>query len=90
MSSATANATRFTRIAVEVNLPAARIVLNNPPLNVIDVAMMVGAAVLGHAYPAVTIRGVAEGGEGDPTGRDSGGDQHVDLLIAQRLVQIRG
>ena len=40
MSSATANATRFTRIAVEVNLPAARIVLNNPPLNVIDVAMM--------------------------------------------------
>jgi hypothetical protein len=55
-----------------------------------DVAMMVGAAVLGHAYPAVTIRGVAEGGEGDPGGRDSGGDQRVDLLIARLLVQICG
>ena len=32
--------TGFTRIAVEVNPPAARIVLNNPPLNVIDIAMM--------------------------------------------------
>ena len=30
----------FTRIAVEVQPPAARIVLKNPPLNVIDVAMM--------------------------------------------------
>ncbi len=39
MSSATAS-TSFTRITVEVDPPAARIVLNNPPLNVIDIAMM--------------------------------------------------
>jgi cyclohexa-1,5-dienecarbonyl-CoA hydratase len=32
--------TGFSRIAVEVQSPAARIVLKNPPLNVIDVAMM--------------------------------------------------
>jgi hypothetical protein len=55
-----------------------------------DVAVMVGAAVLEHAYPAVTIRRVAEGGEDDPGGRDPGGDQRVDLLIAQLLVQICG
>src|ERR1700722_13384114 len=30
----------FTRIAVELTPPAARIVLSNPPLNVIDVPMM--------------------------------------------------
>lgn len=30
----------FARIAVEVNPPVARIVLNNPPLNVIDIPMM--------------------------------------------------
>ena len=35
-----ANTTSFTRIALEVRPPAARITLNNPPLNVIDVAMM--------------------------------------------------
>ena len=39
MSSATNNSS-FTRIAVEMQPPAARIVLKNPPLNVIDVAMM--------------------------------------------------
>jgi cyclohexa-1,5-dienecarbonyl-CoA hydratase len=39
MSLATTN-TSFTRIVVEVSPPAARIVLNNPPLNVIDVQMM--------------------------------------------------
>ena len=32
--------TTFTRIAVEVRPPAARITLNNPPLNVIDLRMM--------------------------------------------------
>lgn len=32
--------TTFTRIAVEVRPPAARITLNNPPLNVIDIRMM--------------------------------------------------
>ena len=35
----TANTT-FTRIAVELRPPAARITLNNPPLNVIDLRMM--------------------------------------------------
>lgn len=37
MTSTTQN---LTRIAVELQPPAARITLNNPPLNVIDVAMM--------------------------------------------------
>ena len=32
--------TTFTRIAVELHPPAARITLNNPPLNVIDIPMM--------------------------------------------------
>jgi len=32
--------TTFTRIAVELRPPAARITLNNPPLNVIDIPMM--------------------------------------------------
>ena len=32
--------TTFTRIAVELRPPAARVTLNNPPLNVIDIAMM--------------------------------------------------
>jgi cyclohexa-1,5-dienecarbonyl-CoA hydratase len=35
----TANTT-FTRIAVEFHPPAARVMLNNPPLNVIDITMM--------------------------------------------------
>ena len=35
----TANAS-FTRIAVELQPPAARVTLNNPPLNVIDIPMM--------------------------------------------------
>ena len=35
----TANST-FTRIAVELQPPAARVTLNNPPLNVIDIPMM--------------------------------------------------
>ena len=39
MSLATINSS-FTRIAVELSPPAARIVLSNPPLNVIDVPMM--------------------------------------------------
>jgi len=39
MSLATTN-TSFTRITLELNPPAARIVLSNPPLNVIDVPMM--------------------------------------------------
>ena len=30
----------FTRLAVELRPPAARVTLNNPPLNVIDIAMM--------------------------------------------------
>jgi len=34
------SATTFTRITVALEPPAARITLNNPPLNVIDVAMM--------------------------------------------------
>jgi cyclohexa-1,5-dienecarbonyl-CoA hydratase len=33
-------ATSFTRIAVELQPPAARVTLNNPPLNVIDIPMM--------------------------------------------------
>ena len=32
--------TQYSRIALEVRAPAARLVLNNPPLNVIDLAMM--------------------------------------------------
>jgi cyclohexa-1,5-dienecarbonyl-CoA hydratase len=32
--------TRFTRITVELQPPAARVTLNNPPLNVIDIPMM--------------------------------------------------
>lgn len=32
--------TTFTRIAVELQPPAARVTLNNPPLNVIDIPMM--------------------------------------------------
>jgi cyclohexa-1,5-dienecarbonyl-CoA hydratase len=39
MSSATAS-TSFTRITVDVDPPAARVVLSNPPLNVIDITMM--------------------------------------------------
>jgi len=39
MTSAIANTT-FTRITVELRPPAARIALNNPPLNVIDIPMM--------------------------------------------------
>lgn len=39
MTSATANST-FTRLAVELRPPAARVTLNNPPLNVIDIPMM--------------------------------------------------
>ncbi|MGC2110782.1 MAG: enoyl-CoA hydratase/isomerase family protein [Candidatus Korobacteraceae bacterium] len=39
MTSATANST-FTRLAVEVHPPAARVTLNNPPLNIIDIPMM--------------------------------------------------
>jgi cyclohexa-1,5-dienecarbonyl-CoA hydratase len=35
-----ANTTTFTRIAVELRPPAARVTLNNPPLNVIDIPMM--------------------------------------------------
>src|SRR5579863_2617056 len=34
------NNSNFTRIAVELRPPAARITLNNPPLNVIDIRMM--------------------------------------------------
>jgi cyclohexa-1,5-dienecarbonyl-CoA hydratase len=34
------NTTTFTRIAVELRPPAARITLNNPPLNVVDIPMM--------------------------------------------------
>ncbi len=30
----------FTRIAVELQPPVARVTLNNPPLNVIDIPMM--------------------------------------------------
>jgi cyclohexa-1,5-dienecarbonyl-CoA hydratase len=37
--TATANTT-FTRIGVELRPPAARITLNNPPLNVVDIRMM--------------------------------------------------
>ncbi len=36
----TISTTAFSRIAVSVEPPAARIVLNNPPLNVIDIPMM--------------------------------------------------
>jgi cyclohexa-1,5-dienecarbonyl-CoA hydratase len=36
----TATKTSFTRITVELEPPAARVVLNNPPLNVIDIPMM--------------------------------------------------
>ena len=36
----TAPNTSYTRIAVELRPPAARITLNNPPLNVIDIPMM--------------------------------------------------
>jgi len=39
MNPVTANST-FTRLAVELRPPAARITLNNPPLNVIDIPMM--------------------------------------------------
>ncbi|MGA2903278.1 MAG: enoyl-CoA hydratase/isomerase family protein [Candidatus Korobacteraceae bacterium] len=39
MHSATTN-TVFARIAVELQPPAARVTLNNPPLNVIDIPMM--------------------------------------------------
>jgi cyclohexa-1,5-dienecarbonyl-CoA hydratase len=36
----TATSTSYTRIAVELRPPQARITLNNPPLNVIDIPMM--------------------------------------------------
>jgi len=39
MNPVTANTT-YTRIAVELQPPAARVTLNNPPLNVIDIPMM--------------------------------------------------
>ena len=35
-----APSTSYTRIAVELRPPAARVTLNNPPLNVIDIKMM--------------------------------------------------
>lgn len=34
------NSSSYTRIAVELRLPAARVTLKNPPLNVIDIPMM--------------------------------------------------
>lgn len=39
MTASSANST-YTRIAVELRPPAARVTLNNPPLNVIDMRMM--------------------------------------------------
>lgn len=36
----TTTATRFERLAIQVEAPVARITLNNPPLNIIDIAMM--------------------------------------------------
>jgi cyclohexa-1,5-dienecarbonyl-CoA hydratase len=36
----TQSLTRFSRITLDLELPLARIVLNNPPLNVIDIPMM--------------------------------------------------
>jgi cyclohexa-1,5-dienecarbonyl-CoA hydratase len=47
---ATQALTRFSRITLEVSPPAARISLRNPPLNVIDIAMM---EELGHALAEV-------------------------------------
>ncbi len=40
MTIMTTGTTTFTRITVALEAPAARITLNNPPLNVIDVRMM--------------------------------------------------
>jgi cyclohexa-1,5-dienecarbonyl-CoA hydratase len=40
MTMATQPATRYSRIALELHAPVARITLNNPPLNIIDIPMM--------------------------------------------------
>lgn len=40
MNMATQPATKYSRIAVEFHAPVARITLNNPPLNIIDIRMM--------------------------------------------------
>ncbi len=37
---ATQPATTYSRIALQLRAPVARITLNNPPLNIIDIPMM--------------------------------------------------
>src|SRR6202035_373978 len=40
MTMATQPATKYSRIALELNAPIARLTLSNPPLNIIDISMM--------------------------------------------------
>jgi len=82
---------QFTRITLDLQAPVARIVLNNPPVNVIGIPMMeelTAALTEVDAHPEIAILVVSGCGKGFSVGVDVGA--HTPDKVHEMLAKFHG